>query len=61
MHLIQRDVTLPLMFDSEGELFGLGRFNLDKDKFDPEAMFNFEWSSREFTANFLMGCRGVAR
>jgi hypothetical protein len=61
MHLIQSGVILPLMFDSKGELFGLGKANLESDRFDPEAMFNYEWDLREFTTNFLMGCRGLAK
>lgn len=61
MDLIKQDVPLPWMFDSEGELFSLGKAKLDKDKFDPETMFNLEWDLRKFTENFLMGCRGVVR
>lgn len=50
---------MPLMFDANAELFAVGEEHLDQKRFDPEAMFYAESRLRDFTNNFLQGCRGL--
>jgi hypothetical protein len=57
--LLEREIPLPPMFDSEGDILEIGRARLDKNRFDPEHMFNWEWELRKFIDNFLVGCRGT--
>lgn len=49
---------MPLMFDANGEMFSIGSEHLDPRRFDPEEMHFAELKLREFTNNFLQGCRG---
>jgi hypothetical protein len=49
---------MPLMFDANGEVFSVGHEHLDPQRFDPEEMHFAELQLREFTNNFLQGCRG---
>ncbi|CCV03309.1 hypothetical protein MESS2_1030166 [Mesorhizobium metallidurans STM 2683] len=49
----------PPMFDSNGQLFHLGKQGLDPKRFDPEAMHLAELRFSDFTSNLLQGCRGV--
>ena len=49
---------MPLLFDANGEMFSTGPEHLDPQRFDPEEMYFAELKLREFTNNFLQGCRG---
>jgi hypothetical protein len=44
--LVAKDIPLPLMFDSNAELFGMGNAALDRTLADPEVMFECEWELR---------------
>jgi hypothetical protein len=58
--LVAKDIPLPLMFDSNAEMFGIGNTALDRRLADPEVMFECEWELRKITDNFLTGCRGLS-
>lgn len=58
LQLIEGGVPLPPMFEATGNLLHIGRAQLDRSRFDAEQMFYEEWKLREFTSNFLVGCRG---
>jgi hypothetical protein len=51
--------VVPPMFDCNGTVFYRGIHTMDPERFDPEAMHQAEWSLRNFSDNFLQGCRGL--
>lgn len=58
LSMINEGIRFPKIFDREGNLFSFSKKVLTEKFANPEMMFDQEWKLRNFTDNFLRGCRG---